>query len=85
MEEKTIYYLIFGRLVGKADKQGYYLFRDGRWVQDTEFVILDHLFGYDPYEPEGSPYAMYNSSIMEEMEEITADQAAMLCDRYLQD
>ena len=65
---KETYYLIYGRLVGKADEQGYFLFQNGQWVADKGYVILDHLHGYDPYEPEGSPYAMYNMSIMDEMD-----------------
>ncbi len=82
---KETYYLIYERLVGKANEQVYYLFQNGYWVPDKGHVILDHLYGYDPYEPEGSPYAMYNSSVMDEMEEIERDQAVRICGRQLYD
>jgi hypothetical protein len=38
-------------------------------------VINDHLVGYDPYEPEGSPYGFGSSGILFEMEEITEEEA----------
>ena len=83
MEEKTIYYLIYGWLLGKENEQGDFLFKNGRWVPDNEKVIMDHHYGYDPYEPDGSPYKMFNQSIMDEIEEITAEQAAKLCEGHL--
>ena len=34
--------------------------------------------GYDPTEPPGSPYAIGNMSIMDEIEEITSEKAMEL-------
>ena len=79
MKENTKYYLIYKRIVGKKDEDGYKLFQDGKWVVDDQWIIMDHLNGYDPYEPQDSPYAMYNSSIMAEIEEITEEQAIRIC------
>ncbi len=75
MNKKISYYLIKERLVGKKEDGRYYLFRNGEWVADTEKVIMDHLVGYDPTEPPGSPYAMGNFSIMDEIEDITYEEA----------
>ncbi len=38
-------------------------------------MILDRVFGYDPTEDENSPYAMFNTSIMEELEKISYEEA----------
>ena len=74
----TIYYLIFGRLFGKKEDGRYFLFYNDDWVPDTESVIMDHLMGYDPSEPPGSPYRIGNGSIMDDIEEITYEQAMEL-------
>ena len=77
---RTTYYLIYGWLVGKRERFGKYetkewLFRDGRWVPDTEFEIMDHLMGYDPSEPPGSPYAIGSTDVLMEMDEISEEEA----------
>ena len=36
---------------------------------------MDHLVGYDPSEPADSPYAIGNTSIIDEIEEISFDKA----------
>ena len=74
----AVYYLIFDRLVGKKENEGYYLYSDGEWVLDSKNVIMDHLMGYDPSEPAGSPYGIGNLSIMDEIEEITHERAMEL-------
>jgi hypothetical protein len=78
MNEIITYYLIWNRVVGKKDSTGWYLFVDGRWQKDNEHVITDHLYGYDPYEPDDSPYKMFNMSIMDDIQEISSEHAAML-------
>lgn len=74
----TIYFLIFERLVGKKEDGGYFLFSNGEWIPDTGNVIMDHLMGYDPSEPEDSPYRIGNLSIMDEIEEISRERAESL-------
>ena len=71
----AVYYLIFNTLVGKKENGDYYLYGENGWVRDTESVISDHLIGYDPSEPSGSPYGIGNGSIMADIEEIPYDQA----------
>ena len=74
----TIYYLIFERLIGKKEDGRYYLYSNDDWVPDTESVIMDHLMGYDPSEPPGSPYGIGNGSIMADIEEIPYKQVMEL-------
>lgn len=72
---ETVYYLLFDCLVGKKDNGRYYLFRDGQWYPDNGYVIMDRLMGYDSSEPDDSPYAMGNGSVMGEIEEISFSKA----------
>ncbi len=72
------YYLIRGVRVGKKDGD-HFLYAPGEgWVRDINNVIADKLAGYDPTEPAGSPYAMYNESIMDQIEQITEANALAL-------
>ena len=67
------YYLIRERRLGKTQDDGYYLYDNGEWIPDEKNVILDHLMGFDP--SEDSFYGFGNAQIMDEMEEITEEQA----------
>ena len=79
---KTTYYLILEKTVGKreSDENYYhdYLFKNGEWVPDTEWAIQDRLVGYDSTEPPGSPYGFGSMSIMDEIEEISEEEARRL-------
>ena len=71
MEKKITYYLIRNRIIGKREKDSHvsdYLFKDGDWVPDKGDVIMDHLVGFDPSEPAGSPYRIGNMDIMDKIE-----------------
>lgn len=74
----TTYYLIWDSVVGKEDNGRYYLFENGQWNPDISSVIRDHLVGYDPSEPPGSPYGFGNGAVMAEMDEITYERAMEL-------
>ncbi len=76
--EQTRYYLILGRRVGKKDGGKYFILRDGAWEQDDNNEIMDRLMGYDPSEPLESPYGIGNTDIMDEIEEISYEQARVL-------
>ena len=67
------YYLIRERRLGKVQEDGYYLYDNGQWIADERNVILDHLMGFDPNDD--SFYGFGNAQIMDEMEEITEEQA----------
>ncbi len=73
------YYLIEGYLLGKEEDNDegtkYYLWQDGQWVPDEKSVIFGYFMGFDPTEEDDSPYAVGNTSIMDEIEEITEEQA----------
>ena len=75
---KTTYYLIRDRIVGKTSQDRCYIFANGAWTPDTDRLIMDHLAGFDPFEPEDSPYRYGSASVLFEIEEITAKRAAAL-------
>ena len=72
---ETVYYLIFDMLVGKKEDGRYFLYCENGWIRDSDSVIMDHLMGYDPSEPPGSPYGIGNGSIMADIEEISYELA----------
>ena len=45
-------------------------FESRSWVKDTKYIISDALMGYDPGEPEGSPYGIGSTSEMDEIKHI---------------
>ena len=53
----------------------YQLWNGTDWVDDTEHQIQDRLVGFDPSEPPGSPYRIGCLSIMDEISEITKEEA----------
>lgn len=69
----TIYYLIRERRLGKKEDDGYFLYKDREWVPDVRNVILDLLMGYDSCDD--SPYGFGSTSIMDEIEEISEEEA----------
>lgn len=73
------YYLIRERRLGKVQGDGYFLYNNGEWIPDERNVILDHLMGFDP--SDDSFYGFGNAQIMDEMEEITEEQAIALMDQ----
>lgn len=82
----TKYYLIFDRIVGKRELYSdcfsdNWLFKGGEWVPDNDFVIMDHLMGYDPSEPPDSPYAIGSTDVLMEMDEISEEQALALIEK----
>ncbi len=77
------YYLIRGSVVGKREQnEGSYpkdfIFRNGKWVSDDRSMISDRLVGYDASEPADSPYRFGSMSVMEEIEEISENDAMTL-------
>ena len=77
----VVYYLIKGRTLGKRVKDTDksfgtdYLYSNGEWVYDNANVIMDKLMGYDSWEPPGSPYWDMSATVLDEIEEITEEQA----------
>ena len=84
----TRYYLIYGRLIGKREqcedrRCKEWLYKDGQWVPDKNYVIMDHLVGFDPSEPPDSPYRIGSTSVLMEMDEITESEAlSMILKEY---
>ena len=73
--EQDQYYLIREHQVGKRENGYYFLYGKNGWEPDTKCMIMDRLMGYDPSEPQGSPYGIGCTSIMDEIEEISEDRA----------
>ena len=69
----TVYYLIRERRLGKKEDDGYFLYKDREGVPDVRNVILDLLMGYDANDD--SPYGFGSLSIMDEIEEISEEEA----------
>ena len=48
------YYIKFLNLVTKGEGMlNNYIYKDGKWVEDTKDLVSDRLIGYDPTEPAG--------------------------------
>ncbi len=86
-EKKVVYYLIWERTVAKREKnEEYYkdyLFENGRWIKDEEHIIADHLIGFDPTEPEDSPYRYGSTSVLMEMDEISEKDAIRIMNQQI--
>ena len=50
-------------------------FESRKWVKDEKHIISDALMGYDPGEPEGSPYGIGSTSAMDEIKHIDYETA----------
>ncbi len=78
-EKDVIYYRVWRKVIAKrVNHKGHYddyLFKSGKWVRDEEHVIMDHLMGFDPTEPDDSPYRIGNTGILMEMDEISEEKA----------
>lgn len=75
------YYIKHLDVLGKKQNYGYYIYSDGKWVDDIECLIPDRLYGYDPYEPYDSPYKMGNLDKMREIEAITEEEAQHIMEK----
>ncbi len=67
-KKKTVYYLIYGKILGKQEDGIYYCFERNEWVLDNKILITDYLMGYDPCEPDDSPYKIGNLDIIDKIE-----------------
>lgn len=90
IDMNTIYYLIEDHTVAKRVKSDgihskEYIFRNGKWIEDKDSVVMDHLYGFDPSEPKGSPYRFGNGSILREMKEISKEEAVAIMNRQMSD
>ena len=77
MEEKDVtYYLIYDHILGKSvGRYDYFLYKNNKWERDSNWIILGKLCGYDDTEPAGSPYGFGSTSVMDEIKEISKEEA----------
>ena len=69
--ETRYFYIKDENKYGKREDGVDYIFSDGKWITDSEHLISDRLIGYDPYEDDDSPYKIGNTSIMDQIREIS--------------
>ena len=68
--DRLRYYLMNDRGIiakGISFENWIFDFESRKWVEDTKSIINDALMGYDPSEPEGSPYGIGSTSVMDEI------------------
>lgn len=54
--DKIKYYLIHEKRLGRYKDGKYFLYVNGKWEPDRNYIIFGKLNRYDPYEPDDSPY-----------------------------
>lgn len=75
MNKITYYKMCCPSFICKADNDKYYIYKDGEWIIDKEMIVFGKLIGYDPYEPDDSPYKIGSTSVMDQIEEISEAEA----------
>ena len=89
MEKEITYYLICDKQIGKREgdmkEHSDFLLEGGKWVPDEDSVIMDRLVGFDPTEPEGSPFRTVSSDMLEEIKEIDPEEAVKLINKQILD
>lgn len=83
LKKNTIYYLIYGKKLGKQEGGIYYCFERNEWVRDEKNLITDYLMGYDPCEPDYSPYKTGNLDIIDKIETIPLEKAIQIQNEQL--
>ena len=71
---QNTYYRIREQSLGKKEDGKYFLFQNAKWVPDENHVIMDLLVGFDPSEPEDSPYR-FGSGTVFDIDEISYEEA----------
>lgn len=86
-EMNRTYYLLWERTVAKREQNEKlcedYIFRDGKWVSDKDRIVMDHLVGFDPSEPEDSPYRIGSTDVLMEMAEISEKDAIEIMNQQI--
>ena len=77
--KKITYYLIREKRLGKKEGKAYFLYDKTEWIPDERNVIRDKLMGYDP--GDNTPYGFGSLSVMDEIEEITKEEAVKVMNR----
>ena len=71
MTDECTYYRMTDPKAYGLRKNGFYYISDGtEWKADMEAVILGKLIGFDPYEPEDSPYRSGALWVLETIERV---------------
>ena len=62
-------------LLAKGYSYYHWIYYDYEWHKDTKNIVYDKLIGYDPSEPSDSPYAVGSRSVMDEIKQISYEEA----------
>lgn len=62
-------------MIAKGYAFTYWIYRNGEWEKDTRNMVSDMIYGFDPSEPEDSPYGFGDTTIMDEIEQISYEEA----------
>lgn len=73
----TTYYLMNDlNMIGKEEHFVPYIYQKDRgWIVDEDNLLMDRVMGYDKSEPSGSIYRIGNSEMMEQVKEISEEEA----------
>lgn len=76
MESDCYYEIKDLGLIGKIEGNLPYIYDPEQgWISDKESLLLDRIMGYDPSEPDVSPYRIGNLDIMEQVGKISREEA----------
>ena len=72
----TYYYIECMDLLGRGtdNDYGYYVYKDGKWIEDVLYYIKDHLLGY-------SPDRIGDPDVMREIREVSEEEALAIMTR----
>lgn len=72
----TYYLLKDSGLVAKGYSFYHWIYYDFAWHKDTKSIVSNKICGFDSSEQEDSPYAFGSTSVMDEIEQISYEEAA---------
>ncbi len=76
----TYYYIKSKKMFAKSNSfLDNYLYKNGEWVKDDEFIVSDRIIGYEP--DEDPYYGIGNIDITEDLEEITEEEFEKRCNQ----
>ncbi len=82
LRPKVVYYYLNDiDALGKSVNWDFFIYSKGSWQKDTDMKIPDRLNGYDPYEPEDSPYGFGSTSVMDTIRQISRKEAVEFIDK----
>jgi hypothetical protein len=86
MKEKNMqYYILEDQGIPAAGKDGRYWiydFEKREWAPDVHHIFSDAVMGYDPGEPEDSPYRIGNTDVIEKVKPVSYEAVRRMIDQH---